>query len=124
MWFRPQHSLHEGLKEGPLFCNPILTHLAMFIARRAFRDFTTIEEPLALAPPEGDEMVLLAWKEDLLDKPIYQRKDGKIDSVSTFTARLRALCIRAGYAVPPTIHDFRAEALFLIGTSVYIAFIL
>lgn len=96
----------------------------MFIARRAFRDFTTIEELLAPAPPEGDEMVLLAWKEDLLDKPIYQRKDGKIDSVFTFNACLRALCTRAGYAVPPTIHDFRAEALFFIDPSVYIVFIL
>ncbi|KAJ4469605.1 hypothetical protein J3R30DRAFT_3303908 [Lentinula aciculospora] len=119
---RPEHSLHEGLEERPLFCNPILTHLAIFIARKAFHDFKTIDKLLALKPSNDEEMFLLAWDPDLLDKPIYQR-DRKIDSASTLTTRLRALGKRAGYAVPLTIHDFHAEALFLIGELVHLVFI-
>ncbi|KAF9645059.1 hypothetical protein BDM02DRAFT_3190050 [Thelephora ganbajun] len=112
---RPEHSLHEGLEERPLFCNPILTHLAMFIAKGAFRDFKTMEQLLTLKPSNEEEMFLLRWEPHMLDLPIYQRKDGKVESASTFSTRLRSLARRAGYACPPTIHDFRAEALFLIG---------
>ncbi|KAG8874535.1 hypothetical protein FRB98_008358, partial [Tulasnella sp. 332] len=55
----PEHSLDEGLDERPLFFNPILTHLAMFIAKGAFRDYKTMEELLALEPPDEEEMYLL-----------------------------------------------------------------
>ncbi|KAJ7648133.1 hypothetical protein FB45DRAFT_1102841 [Roridomyces roridus] len=112
---RPEHSLHEGLEERPLFCNPILTHLAMFIAKGAFRDYKTMEELLALEPPDDEEMYLLRWEPEVYDRPIYQRKDGKMESASTFSNRLRSLAHRAGYPNPPTIHDFRAEGLFRIG---------
>ncbi|KAG6901097.1 hypothetical protein C0995_000798 [Termitomyces sp. Mi166 len=112
---RPEHSLHEGLEERPLFCNPILTHLAMFIAKGAFRDYKTMEELLALEPPDEEEMYLLRWEPEMYDRPIYQRKDGKMESASTFSNRLRGLAHRAGYPNPPTVHDFRAEGLFRIG---------
>ena len=42
-----EHSIHEGLEERPLLCNPILT---IFIAKGAFRDYKTMKEPLALKP--------------------------------------------------------------------------
>ncbi|KAG9022275.1 hypothetical protein FRB95_000475 [Tulasnella sp. JGI-2019a] len=115
---RPEHSLHEGLQERPLFCNPILTHLAMFIAKGAFRVFKTVDQLLALQPANEEEMFLLRWEPHILDQPIYQRKNGKVESASTFSNRLRSLGRRAGYACPPTIHDFRAESLFLVDTNV------
>ncbi|KAF8652167.1 hypothetical protein AX16_004524 [Volvariella volvacea WC 439] len=104
----------KGLEERPLFCNPILTHLAMFLAKGAFRDYKTMEELLALQPSNEEEMFLLRWEPHMLDLPIYQRKDGKTESASTFSNRLRSLGRRAGYDCPPTIHDFRAEALHCI----------
>jgi hypothetical protein len=39
-----------------LFCNPILTHLAIVIARNAFRDYKTMEELLDIELPEEEEM--------------------------------------------------------------------
>jgi hypothetical protein len=105
---RPEHSL-------PLFCNPILTHLAMFIAKGAFREVKTMEQLLALEPSNEEGMFLMGREPHMLDLPSYQRKDGKVQSASTFSTRLRSLAHRTGYACPPTIHDFRAEALFLTG---------
>lgn len=43
---RPEHYLHEGLEPRPLFWNPILTHLAMFTAKGAFRDYKTEDDLL------------------------------------------------------------------------------
>ncbi|KAH6675172.1 hypothetical protein B0J14DRAFT_616909 [Halenospora varia] len=89
-----EHSLHEGLQPRPLFCNPILTYLAKFIAKRVFRDYKIIDELLSLEPP-GDEMFQLYW-------------DLEIDMANIFSKRL-----------PPIIYDFRAEGLFLIGMLYY-----
>lgn len=116
MYARPEHSLHEGLDSRPLFCNPILIHLAIFIARGAFRDFKTVDEILNIEPPNDNEIFQLFWNPSVLDIPIYQRGDGKIESARTFSARLCALGFRTGYVNPPTTHDFRAEGLHLIGT--------
>lgn len=107
--------MHEGLEPRPLFYNLILTHLAIFIAKNAFRDYKTIDELLALEPPEEDEMFPLEWDPYVLDLPLYQRDNGEIDSARVFSGRHRDLGFRAGYARPPTIHDFRAEGLHLIG---------
>jgi hypothetical protein len=108
------NTIHEGLEERPLFCNPILTNLAIFVAKGAFRDSETIEQLLALKPSNEEETFLLRREPHMLDLPIYQRKDGKFESASTFSTRLRDLARRAGYACPHTMHDFRAEALVLI----------
>ena len=51
----------------------------------------------------------------VLDLPLYQKDNGEIDSARVFSGRLRDLGLRAGYNRPPTIHDFRAEGLHLIG---------
>jgi hypothetical protein len=112
---RPEHSLHEGLEPRPLFWNPILTHLAMFTGKGAFRDYKTVDDLLDIEPPE-EEMFRLEWDPRVLDDPLYQREGGGIDSARVFSQRIRDLGFRAGYARPPTIHDFRAEGLHLIGT--------
>ncbi|KAI9752223.1 MAG: hypothetical protein M1835_001112 [Candelina submexicana] len=71
------------------------------------------EELLAIKPPE-EEMFRLEWDLHMLDTPVYQRKDGAINSARVFSQRSRDLGFCAGYARPPTIHDFRAEGLHQI----------
>jgi len=70
---RPEHSLHEGLEPRPLFWNPILTHLATFTGKGAFRDYKTVDELLDIEPPE-EEMLWLEWNPRVLDDPLYQRE--------------------------------------------------
>lgn len=86
----------------------------MFIGKGAFRDYKTMDELLALIPPEK-EMFRLEWDPRVLNTPVYQREDGGIKSAGVFRQRISDLGFRAGYARPPTIHDFRAEGLHLIG---------
>jgi hypothetical protein len=52
----------------------------------------------------------------VLDLPSYQKDNGQIDSARVFSRRLRNLGLGAGYSRLPTIHDFRADGLHLIGT--------
>ena len=87
----------------------------MFIGKRAFRDYQTMDELLDIDPPD-EEMFRLEWDPNVLNTPLYQREGGGIDSARVFSQRLRDLGNRAGYASPPTIHDFRAEGLHLIGS--------
>jgi hypothetical protein len=87
----------------------------MFIVKNAFRDYKTKDELLDIKPPEEEKMFHLQWDPCMLDLPLYQRDNGEIDSARVFSGRLRDLSFRAGYNRPPTIHDFRAERLHLIG---------
>lgn len=73
-----------------------------------------MEELLDIEPPEEEEMCHLQWDPRVLDLP-YQKDNGQTDSARVFSRRLRNLGLRAGYSRPPTIHDFRAEGLHLIG---------
>lgn len=103
----------------PLICNAMLPILAILIAEKAFRDYDSIEDLLALEPPEG-EMYHLQWRNTILDQPFFKsmsarRAPGKIETAVAFGKRLRALGFRTGYARPLTIHDFRAEGLYWIG---------
>ncbi|KAK0621131.1 hypothetical protein B0T17DRAFT_276620 [Bombardia bombarda] len=88
---RPEHTLYEGLGPMPLLCNPMIPILAILVANKAFRDYHSLEDLLAIEPLD-DEMI----------------------HPNAFSNRLRALGVRAGYPRPPTIHDFRAEGLFWI----------
>lgn len=111
---RLEHSVHEGLEPRPLFCNPVLTILARAIADYVFRDYSTMEELLEIEPPE-DEIYHLRQNKSVLSKPFFHViSTGEIEKADTFSRRLRELGIRAGYLQPPTIHDFRAEGLYLI----------
>ena len=103
-----------------LLCfNPMLPFLARLLVHGAFRDYHTIEELLSILPPE-DEMLQLYWRDELLDTPFFKKQSNmdseeKIETAGAFSNRLRALGFRAGYARPPTGHDFRAEGLYWIG---------
>lgn len=104
----------------PLICNPMLPILAILITTKAFQDYETIDDLLAIQPSVG-EMVHLQWKKGVRDLPFFKSTSArsaprKIESATAFGKRLRHLGFRAGYPRPPTIHDFRAEGLYLIGT--------
>jgi len=86
----------------------------MFVGKGAFKDCKTVDALLNIEPPE-DEMFRLEWDPRVLNTPLYQRDDGVIDSARVFSRRIRELGFRAGYARPPTMNDFRAEGLHLIG---------
>jgi hypothetical protein len=91
----------------------MLTHIAIFLAKNAFRDYKTIDELFEIEPLDK-EMYALEWDPQVLDWPLYQKGNGEIDSASVFASRIRELGFRAGYTCPPTTHDFRAEGLYLI----------
>ncbi|KAL2041983.1 hypothetical protein N7G274_005171 [Stereocaulon virgatum] len=112
---RPEHSVHEGLEPRPLFCNPVLTMLARAIADNAFRDYSTMEELLEIEPPEN-EMYHLRQNEKCAQQALFSTSSppARWKKADTFSRRLRELGVRAGYLRPPTIHDFRAEGLYLV----------
>jgi hypothetical protein len=98
----------------PLFWNPILTYLAIFVSKGAFRLYKTMEELLDLEPSLDDEMYQLDWDPTIRDVPFFQRSTGEVDTASVHSKRLREVGVRRGYAMPPTNHDFRAEGLQII----------
>lgn len=97
-----------------MFCNPILTILARAITDGAFKDYSIAEELLEIEPPD-EEMYHLQFREEMLDKAFFDVSTGTIQKANTFSKRLRDLGFRAGYVRPPTVHDFRAEGLYVIG---------
>lgn len=88
----------------------------MCVARAAFRDYSTVEEILAIPPPPKKERYPLYWR-GILDTPFFYSSTEEIQKASLFSGRVKHLGHRAGYTQPPTIHDFRAEGLYLIGNS-------
>jgi hypothetical protein len=86
----------------------------------AFRDYSTIGELFGIVPSSEDEVVQIHWKEELLDTPFFvsQSTKGadKIETAAAFSKRHADLGRRAGFPKPPTIHNWRAEGLFLTGT--------
>ncbi|KAH9841009.1 uncharacterized protein C8Q71DRAFT_701269 [Rhodofomes roseus] len=108
-WRNPEHALHEGSGLHPLLCNPMLTRIAILLAKGAFRDFKTVDELLNVEPPK-EGIVRIEWHPDFRDQPVYERDDGHIWSARTYCSRLSAAGIRAGF---PSLqnHDFRAEVI-------------
>ena len=88
--------------------------LVKAVADDAFRDYRTLEELLELEPFD-DEMHQIHFKQDVLNKPFFEMSNGKIQKANSFGKDLRDFGFRAGYLRAPTIHDFRAEGLYLIG---------
>ena len=89
--------------------------LAILVAKRAFRDYRTIEELFDLVPPD-EEMYHLQWDKNVVDLPFFESMSGraspgKIENATAFSGRFRGLNFRAGYPVPATMHDYRALGL-------------
>jgi hypothetical protein len=55
----------------PLYANGILFLLAIFISARAFRDFPTIRDVLAVRPPPREKFRIMDWPDDILDDPVF-----------------------------------------------------
>jgi hypothetical protein len=119
---RPKNSISEGYEKAPLFCNSLLFTLAKLLSRNAFRDFSTIESLLEFVPPKDTRSYPIAWRDDLLEQPFFlgAGRNGSIETASAFHRRQKDAGIRACFPDPPTMHDWRANSLFLIGK--YIAF--
>jgi hypothetical protein len=79
----------------------VLTLLAITIANNAFKDYTTMEEPLNIEPPDDDEMHPLQFKKKVFDTPFFHMSTGEIQKANIFSNRLRELGYRAGYVRPP-----------------------
>ncbi|KAH7117175.1 hypothetical protein B0J13DRAFT_590224 [Dactylonectria estremocensis] len=111
---RLQHALYEGNEPGLLCFNPMIPFLARLLAYGAFRDCRTIEDLLTIVPPE-DEMLVLQWKDNLLETLFFKSQStDNIGSAAAFSHGQRLLGLRAGYATPSSHHDIRAEALHLM----------
>ncbi|KAH8701364.1 hypothetical protein GQ44DRAFT_593269, partial [Phaeosphaeriaceae sp. PMI808] len=113
---RPKNSIAEGYKEDLLFTNSLLFTLAKLMSMRAFRDYKTIESLFKVEPPKDTKSFYIVWREDLLEQPFFASasRDGSIETASAFHSRLIDAGVRACFPEPPTIHDWRANALFLI----------
>jgi hypothetical protein len=81
--------------------------------------YKTMEVLLDLEPLLDNEMYQLEWDPNILDVPFFQRSTGEVDTAGVHSRRLRDLGLRSSYAVPPTIHDFRAEGFQLVGISTH-----
>ncbi|KAF2188816.1 hypothetical protein K469DRAFT_765777 [Zopfia rhizophila CBS 207.26] len=66
---RPQYSIYKGttvpIKDLVTFV------LTIALVMNAFRDYTTINEILAVWPAPDMAYALLEWKDDILDKPFF-----------------------------------------------------
>lgn len=98
----------------PLFWNPILIYLTIFVSKGALRMYKTIKSLLDLEPSLDKEIYQLDWDPSIADVPFFQRYTGEVNIAGVFSRRLRDLGVRRGYTVPPIIYDFRAEGLYLI----------
>lgn len=95
--------------------------LARSVADNAFRDYSTIEELLDIKAPEI-EIYYLRQSNNILDKPFFHLiSTGEMEKADTLGRRLRELGVRAGYPRTPTIYDFRAEGLYLVGMFPWIS---
>ncbi|KAH0542349.1 hypothetical protein FGG08_003287 [Glutinoglossum americanum] len=111
---RPMHSIYE--KTDTLLVNPVLFLLAIALADNAFRDYSTLEEILAIEPPADEDLYHIEWKDDILDMPFFRTATfegptNKIQKSNSFSHQLVALGRRAGYEENITVHDARREAL-------------
>jgi hypothetical protein len=64
--------------------------------------------------PLKEKMYQLQWNPSVHNMPFFQGGTGKINTADKFSRRLKQLGSCAGYIVPSTIYDFRAEGLYLI----------
>ncbi|KAK3939116.1 hypothetical protein QBC46DRAFT_365016 [Diplogelasinospora grovesii] len=96
---RPTHILYEFLPDQPLFVNPILFMLAIFLAAGAFKKYWVLE-----------------WADHVLDLPVFPEK---IQTGTSFSTQLKELSLRAGMEVHVTVHSGRRETLIQATSNGY-----
>jgi hypothetical protein len=110
----PRFPIYEDLGDDtPLYFNPVRDLVAIALAQGAFRDFTSLDQILALRPAEDFlyELVLESPHWPFFAKMLKEGLTKEILTASWLMAELQELCSRAGYPNPITGHDIRAEAL-------------
>ncbi|KAI5920138.1 hypothetical protein F4810DRAFT_713837 [Camillea tinctor] len=118
----PMPDIHEGRfqEARPLYMNPMLFHLVIFIANGALRDYRGKEGLLKLLDvrlgPDQPKMVI-SWDRMVLSNPIFSGPSGKILGANAFSKVLRELGIRAGFPDPPSLQCFRSEGLTRIDSD-------
>ena len=87
--------------------------LAIALANDAVRDHGSLEEILAITPPEGEATTVIEWRSEKLDEPVFKdgRGRGKIEKAGTFGRNLAEVGHRAGYDQRITVHAARRQAL-------------
>ncbi len=89
--------------------------LAKVIANHAFKDYSIMKKLLKIESSKN-EMYHFRQNESVLSKPFFHVVSiDEMEKVDTFNRRLRELGVRVEYLRLPTIHDFRAEGLYLVG---------
>jgi hypothetical protein len=93
--------------------------LPMALADRAFKDYGSIEDLLAIDLPPGQDAMVLKWSPQVLDLGIFRTMtaDGpttQMQSSSSFLSQLRQLAERAGILKPIGVHAFRREVLLKV----------
>jgi hypothetical protein len=69
--YRPKHPIYERLNPSPpLFANPLLFLLSIFISSNAFRDYRTVDDILSARAPKGKYRIL-EWAHGVLDIPVF-----------------------------------------------------
>ncbi|KFZ23167.1 hypothetical protein V502_02354 [Pseudogymnoascus sp. VKM F-4520 (FW-2644)] len=78
---KPKHPIYERLHPAPpLFANPVLFLLSVFISTSAFKNYKTVEDVLSARAPKGKYRIL-EWAHNVLDIPVFPEmsKNGPTD---------------------------------------------
>ena len=93
-----------------LAINAVAFILAIALATNAFRDYSTLEEILAIRPA-NNEPVVVEWSLDKLNSPVFTNATGNMEKAGNFGQNLADVGHRAGYIQNITVYDGRREAL-------------
>ena len=107
-------------EDAPILAfNALAFILVIGLANNAFRDHNTLEQILAIIPPEGEATIVIEWDPDKVDEPVFKGSNGKIEKAKAFGRSLAHVGRRAGYEQNITIHDSRREVLTKAYCEVY-----
>ncbi|OBT90000.1 hypothetical protein VE02_01553 [Pseudogymnoascus sp. 03VT05] len=82
---KPKHPIYERLDPAPpLFANALLFLLSIFISRRAFKKYRTLEDVLAARAPKGKYQIM-EWADNALGSPVFSEMtvDGLTEKAKT-----------------------------------------
>uniref|UniRef100_A0A4E9EHL3 C2H2-type domain-containing protein n=1 Tax=Gibberella zeae TaxID=5518 RepID=A0A4E9EHL3_GIBZA len=126
---QPEHPFAEQV-EGPdgmpppLFAQPMLHWLANLISSRAFADFDTVEQILALEPPKNGNFRILEWADDAQEKPVFPEWSTtecktKSKNPKSWVTQFSDWGNRAGFTAQLGLHAVRREALIKVNDNGY-----
>ena len=91
--------------------------LAVVLACGALKRYKTLEQILAITPPDDGRYWVLDWEDRVLNWPIFPQVSvngptwQKIQSATSFGEQLRELSLREGMEIPVTVTSGRREAI-------------